>query len=112
MFWEVVFGILSIAIGIVCGIYTWCSLMKDNTGADYINPLTALLIAVFAAILGYFYGLFALFAYFFAKILMGILWCVADIIDFIYVAYFSKKYNSYKRKAYSRHAQKRLNVTR
>lgn len=112
MFWEIVFGVLSIAIGLVCGIFTWCSLMKDNTGVDYISPLTALLVAVFAAILGYLYGLFVLVVYFSTKILMNLFWHVLDIVDFIYVAYFSKKYNSYKRKAASRHVNKRLNACR
>ena len=102
MFWEVVFCILSIVIGVVCGIFTWCSLMKDNTGVDYINPLTMLLIATFAAILGYFFGLFVLVVYGCTKILMNLFWHVLDIVDFIYVAYFSKKYNSYKRKTCSR----------
>ena len=112
MFWEVFWGILSIIVSVSCGLFTWCSLMKDNTGTDYISPLTALLVAVGAAALGYFYGLFALFAYLFAKICMFLVWCVADIIDFIYVAYFSKKYNSYRRKTHVRHAKKRLNGCR
>ena len=109
MFWETVLGIVSIIVGISCGIYIWCSLMKDNNGVDYIHPLTALLIAFFAAVLGYFYGLFALIAYLSIKTFQVILWCVLDVVDFIYVAYFSKKYNSYRRHHY-RHAKKRLSI--
>ena len=110
MFRDTVFEVLSIIVGIACGIYTWCSLMKENTGADYVNPLTMLLIAFFAAILGYFYGLFILVIYFSTKIFMCILGSILDIVDFIYVAYFAKKYKSYRRRKYSRYAKKRLSI--
>ena len=98
MSWETFFGVLSIIVGIACGIITLVCIIQNNRSGDYINPFIALFIAICMAALGYMYGLLALVVYFGAKIFMNILWCVADIIDFIYVAYFSKKYNTYRKR--------------